>query len=98
MKSILNFSFGFDIGLNPELTTRLGSISPSQSGGTCFPTIRTPIGRMIFQRHDILNLFYKFGMTECKLVSTPLDQNLKLDVDSGTKECEPTHYRQLIDG
>ena len=29
-------------------------------------------------------------------MSTPLDQNLKLDADSGTDECEPTQYRQLI--
>ena len=27
---------------------------------------------------------------------TPLDQNLKLDADSGTTVCELTHYRQLI--
>ena len=37
---------------------------------------------MISQRHYILNLLYKFGMTECKSVATPLDRNLKLDVDS----------------
>ena len=35
-------------------------------------------------------------MAECKYVATPLDRNLKLDVDSDTKACEPTQYRQLI--
>ena len=35
-------------------------------------------------------------MTESKLVATPLDRNLKLDVDSGTEECEPTQYYQLV--
>ena len=35
-------------------------------------------------------------MTECKSVATPLDRNLKLDANSGTKACEPTEYRQLI--
>ena len=35
-------------------------------------------------------------MTKCKFVSTPLDHNLKLDVDLCTEECEPTHYRHLI--
>ena len=58
--------------------------------------IRTPIGIMISQRHYILNLLYKFGMTECKSVATPLDRNLKLDANSGTTECELTHYRQLV--
>ena len=36
-------------------------------------------------------------MAECKSVATPLDRNLKLDADSGTKACEPTQYRQLIE-
>ena len=58
--------------------------------------IRTPIGIMISQRHYILNLLYKFGMTYYKSVPTPLDLNLKLDANSGTTECEPTHYRQLV--
>ena len=35
-------------------------------------------------------------MTECKSVATPLDRNLKLDANSSTTECEPTHYRQLV--
>ena len=48
------------------------------------------------KRHYILNLLFKFGMTESKLVATPLDRNLKLDVDSGTEECEPTQYYQLV--
>ena len=51
---------------------------------------------MISRRHYILNLLFKFGMTKCKLVATPLDRNLKLDADSSTKECESTHYRQLV--
>ena len=29
-------------------------------------------------------------------MGTPLDRNLKLDVDSGTKACETTQYRQLF--
>ena len=43
-----------------------------------------------------LNLLYKFGMVECKSVATPLDRNLKLDANSGTTECGPAHYRQLV--
>ena len=38
--------------------------------------IRTPAGIMISQRHYILNLLYKLGMTACKFVATPLDRNL----------------------
>ena len=59
--------------------------------------IRTLVKIMIFQRHYILNLLYKFGMTKCKPMSTPLDRNLKLDADSRTEECEATQYCQLID-
>ena len=33
--------------------------------------IRTPAGIMISQRHYILNLLYKFGMTECKSMANP---------------------------
>ena len=58
--------------------------------------IRTPVGILISQRHYVLNLLYKFGLTECKPVSTPLDRNLKIDADSGTAVCEPTKYHQLI--
>ena len=53
-------------------------------------------GIMIFQWHCILNLLCKFRMTECKPVSTPLDQNLKLVADSGTSEYESTSYRKLV--
>ena len=44
--------------------------------------IRTPAGIMISQQHYILNSLYKFGMTECTYVATPLDRNLKLDANS----------------
>ena len=45
--------------------------------------IRTPDGILLSQRHYVLNMLYKFGMTECRPISTPLDQNLKLHPDSG---------------
>ena len=51
---------------------------------------------MISQCHFIFNILFKFGMTKCKPVATPLNRDLKLDANSGTKECEPTHYRQLV--
>ena len=58
--------------------------------------IRTPIRILISQRHYVLNFLYKFGLTECKHGCTPLDQNLKIDADSGTVVCDPTQYRQII--
>ena len=59
--------------------------------------IRTLNGIVISQRHYILNLLYKFQMTECNGVAITLDRNLNLDVDSDIEECEPTHYRQLVE-
>ena len=35
-------------------------------------------------------------MAKCKLVSTPLERNLKVDDHFDTKECEPTHYRLQV--
>ena len=55
--------------------------------------IQTSNDVMLSQRHYILNLLNKFWMIECKPMSTPLDQNLKLDVESGIEECKPTFYR-----
>ena len=43
--------------------------------------IQTPNGIMLSQQHHILNLLFKFGMTECKPFSTPLDRNLELDAE-----------------
>ena len=51
---------------------------------------------ILSQKHYILNFLYKFGITQCKLVTTALVRNLKLDVESGTIECESTLYRQLV--
>ena len=53
--------------------------------------IRTLDGIMLSQRHYILNVLFKFGMTECKPVATPLNWNLKLDVVFDIEECEQTH-------
>ena len=52
----------------------------------CFLRIEvnhTPDGILLSQRYYVLNMLYKFGMMYCRLVSTPLDQNLKLRPDFG---------------
>ena len=36
-------------------------------------------------------------MSECKSVSTPLDQNVKLYTGDGSKEADGTLYRQLVE-
>ena len=38
---------------------------------------------------------YKFGMTKCKSISTPLDRNMKLSTDSG-KFCKSMQYQHII--
>ena len=40
--------------------------------------ICTPEGILINQRHYVLSMLFKFGMTDCKSVSTPLDRTVKL--------------------
>eukprot|EP00253_Pinus_taeda_P028118 PITA_28118 len=42
------------------------------------------------------NLLEEFGMNQCRSAATPLQQNLKLSSDDGTKEVDATMYRQLI--
>ena len=57
--------------------------------------IRAGDGIMLSQRHYILNLLFKFGMTDHVPISTPFDRNLKMHTDSGTP-CEPAQYQQII--
>ena len=42
------------------------------------------------------NLLEKFGMDQFRSAVTPLQQNLKLRSDDGTKEVDATMYRQLV--
>ena len=56
--------------------------------------IHTPKGILISQRHHTLSMFFKFGMTEYKSISTPMDRNMKLCPDSG-QPCNPTWFRQI---
>ena len=40
-------------------------------------------------------MLFKFGMTECKSVSTPLDRNVKFRPDFGPA-CDPKRFRQIV--
>eukprot|EP00253_Pinus_taeda_P031971 PITA_31971 len=42
------------------------------------------------------NLLEKFGMDWCRSTARPLQQNLKLSSDDGTKEVDATLYRKLV--
>ena len=54
--------------------------------------IRSPKGILISQCHYVLSMLFKFGMTDCKSVSTPLYRNLKLHPDS-EMTCDPNWLR-----
>jgi hypothetical protein len=51
--------------------------------------IRTPEGILISQRHYALDMLFKFGMADCKPISTPVDRTVKHCSDSG-RVCDPT--------
>ena len=45
--------------------------------------------------HYVLSMLFKFGMADCKSVSTPLDRTVKLRPDS-RKVCDPTRFRKIV--
>ena len=53
--------------------------------------ICTPKGILISQRHYVLIMLFKFGMTDCKSVSTPLNRTLKIHPES-RKFCDPKRF------
>jgi hypothetical protein len=57
--------------------------------------IRSPEGILMSQRHYALSMLFKFGLAECKPISTPLDRTVKLHPDSG-RVCDPTRFRQIV--
>ena len=58
--------------------------------------IRTPDGILLSQQHYVLNILYKFGMMECRHVSTPLDRNQKLRPDS-KPACDEKRFQQIVE-
>ena len=48
------------------------------------------------QGKHVRSLLEKFRMEQCRSAATPLQQNLKLSSDDGTKEVDATMYRQLV--
>jgi hypothetical protein len=57
--------------------------------------IRTPEGILISQRHYALDMLFKFGMADCRPISTPLVRTVKHRLDSG-RICDPTRFRRIV--
>jgi len=54
-------------------------------------------GRTLITQSKYTNeVLKRFHMNECETMSTPLEQNIKLRSDDGTKEVNGTLYRQLV--
>ena len=58
--------------------------------------IRTKEGIWLSQRQYALNMLSKYGMADCKPISMPLDQNLKLRADEGQVLDNVTMYRKIV--
>lgn len=57
---------------------------------------REPGKTLITQSKYTREILKRFNMIECKATSTPLEHNVKLCSDDGTKEVNGTMYRQLV--
>ena len=58
--------------------------------------VRTKEGIWLSQRQYALDMLSKYGMADCKPISMPLDQNLKLRADAGQVLEDVTMYRKIV--
>ena len=58
--------------------------------------IRTADGIWLLQRKYVLDMLEKFGMTGCKPIDTPIEQNAKLRSDVGEVLEDATLYRKVV--
>ena len=58
--------------------------------------IRTKTGIWLSQRKYALDMLAKYGMSNCKPISVPLDQNVKLSAHDGKPLEDPTMYRRIV--
>jgi hypothetical protein len=58
--------------------------------------IESPKGIWLLQRQYASNKLSKYGMTGCKPISIPLEQNVKLNVDEGDLMEDTTMYRRIV--
>ncbi|MCO5579906.1 hypothetical protein L7F22_033772 [Adiantum nelumboides] len=59
--------------------------------------MRNEGGIWLLQKKYVLDMLMKYGMADCKSISTPLDQNLKLRIDEGEVLDDATMYRRIVD-
>jgi hypothetical protein len=57
--------------------------------------IRSLEGILISQQHYPLDMLFKFGMADCKPISTPLDKTIKHRPDS-RRVCDPTRFQRIV--
>jgi len=58
--------------------------------------IQSPKGIWLLQRQYALNKLSEYGMMNCKPISIPLEQNVKLSVDEGDLVEDTTMYRRIV--
>ena len=50
----------------------------------------------MLQRKYVLDMLKKYGMTACKPIATPMEQNVKLRANVGDVLEDPTMYRKFF--
>jgi hypothetical protein len=58
--------------------------------------IQSPKGIWLLQRQYALNKLSEYGLTGCKPISIPMEQNVKLSVDEGDLVEDTTMYRGIM--
>ena len=58
--------------------------------------IRCDAAIWLSQRQYSLDMLSKYGMTACKPLSVPLEQNVKLSADIGDEIEDPTMFRRIV--
>ncbi len=58
--------------------------------------IQSPKGIWLLQRQYVLNKLVEYGMTGCKPISIPLEQNVKLSANEGDLVEDTTMYRRIV--
>ncbi len=60
--------------------------------------ILSPKGIWLLQRQYALNKLFDYGMTGCKPISIPMEQNVKLNAYEGDLSEDITMYRHIVGG
>jgi len=58
--------------------------------------IQSPKGIWLLQRQYALNKLFEYGMTSCKPISIPLEQNVKLSANEGDLVEDTTMYKCIV--